>query len=308
MGGRLGVGIHDIPKGKVAYAQMYGAIQPAGRCSTTRGPRAVARAPSPSTGPGYYDTVNIEGCAPGGIGWLRVVNAAETELYARATIKVGVPPGKVGPLTVTPGNASLDVAWVAPSAGDQPITHYDLQYRAGTSGDWTLVEDITLTSYTITGLTNDTSYQVQVRAVSEVGDGDWSETATGTPSAGAPSVSPSPGPGTTPRPIAGCGAIAAGTPGVLEAPRDLDVIPYAQRRALLTWVGTDSATHYTVKITAVGTGLSVIYDRTDPCASITLDKVFWGGSSEGYRGLQNTAEFQLQVTPRGPQELEDGLL
>ena len=297
VGGRLGVGIHDIPKGKVAYAQMYGAIQPAGQCSTTRSTRSVARAPSASTGSGYYDTVNIEGCTPGGIGWLRVVNAAETELYARATITVGVPPGKVSQPTVAARNAGLYVQWTAPSAGSEPISHYDLQYREGTSGDWTLVEDIELTSYTITGLTNGTSYEVQVRAVSEVGGGAWSETATGTPSAGALSVSPSPGPGTTPRPIAGCGSIA---PGVLAKPRDLDIIPYPQRRALLTWVGTEAAKRYRVDITAVGEGLSVVFEEDDPCTTINLDRVF------GDRGLANTAEFQFQVTALGEQELEDG--
>ena len=293
VGGRLGVGIHDIPKGKVAYAQMYGAIQPAGRCSTTRGTRAVARAPSASTGSGYYDSVNIEGCAPGGIGWLRVVNAAETELYARATIRVGVPPGKVGTLTVTAGNASLQVAWVAPSAGDRPITHYDLQYRAGTSGDWTLVEDITLTSYTITGLTNGTSYQVQVRAVSEVGDGAWSDSATGTPSAGAPGPGPSPGPGTTPTPIEDCGSIA---PGALAKPRDLDLIPYPQRRAILTWVGSEAATHYSVTITRAGSSAGVTFRvANDPCWQIDLDNILGVNSSVG---LANATAFEFDVTAR----------
>ncbi len=244
VGARLGVGIHDIPKGKVAYAQMYGAIQPAGQCSTTRGTRDVARAPSASTGSGYYDTVNIEGCAPGGIGWLRVVNAAETELYARATIRVGVPPGKVGPLTVTPGNASLDVAWVAPSAGDRPITHYDLQYRAGTSGDWTLVEDITLTSYTITGLTNGTSYQVQVRAVSEVGGGAWSDSATGVPSDVEQTVT-SP-PGTTPAAIdPECPATSADTVPLSQL--RVDIVPQPQRKASVCWPSVQNATAYVIE-------------------------------------------------------------
>ena len=267
VGGRLGVGIHDIPKGKVAYAQMYGAIQPAGRCSTTRGTRAVARAPSASTGSGYYDTVNIEGCAPGGIGWLRVVNAAETELYARATIRVGVPPGKVGTLTVTAGNASLQVAWVAPSAGDRPITHYDLQYRAGTSGDWTLVEDITLTSYTITGLTNGTSYQVQVRAVSEVGGGAWSDIATGVPSDVEQMVT-SP-PGTTPAAIdPECPATSADT--VPLGQLRVDVVPQAQRQATICWAHVQNATAYVIRATdKVGNVHTTAAGDWHPVPSIT---------------------------------------
>ena len=35
--------------------------------------------------------------------------------------------------------------------------------------------------YTITGLTNATEYDVQVRAVNSAGDGEWSDTETGTP-------------------------------------------------------------------------------------------------------------------------------
>ena len=42
----------------------------------------------PSTGPGYYDAVWVEGCGPGGTGWLRVVNADESELFASAKITV----------------------------------------------------------------------------------------------------------------------------------------------------------------------------------------------------------------------------
>ena len=293
VGGRLGVGIHDIPKGKVAYAQMYGAIQPAGQCSTTRSTRSVARAPSASTGSGYYDTVNIEGCAPGGIGWLRVVNAAETELYARATITVGVPPGKVSQPTVAARNAGLYVQWTAPSAGSEPISHYDLQYREGTSGDWTLVEDIELTSYTITGLTNGTSYQVQVRAASEAGDGEWSDSASGTPLASAPNVNPPPGPVTTPTPIDGCGSIA---PGALAKPRDLDIIPYPQRRALLTWVGSEAATHYRVRITRVDTSTTVNGSvANDPCWRINLDNILGLDSPQG---LAHATAFQFDVTAR----------
>ena len=78
--------IHDIPVGKTAHVRMYGSIQPAGQCPDRSAAQAQAR--GPSTGPGYYDSVWIEGCADGGTGWLRVVNADDTELYARATITV----------------------------------------------------------------------------------------------------------------------------------------------------------------------------------------------------------------------------
>ncbi len=103
--------IHDIPVGKTAYTQMSGSIQPAGRCPDRGSAARAPRAPRPSTGPGYYDAVWIEGCADGGTGWLRVVNADDTELYARATITVqagGSPaPEPVEPPSPGPGQLPM---------------------------------------------------------------------------------------------------------------------------------------------------------------------------------------------------------
>ena len=79
------------------------------------------------------------------------------------------------------GNAQIMVSWSAPNANGASITHYDLQHRI--SGSWTLVENISGTSRTITGLTNGTAYQVRVRAANSAGDGSWSATATATPGA-----------------------------------------------------------------------------------------------------------------------------
>ena len=215
--------------------------------------------------------MNIEGCAPGGIGWLRVVNAAETELYARATIRVGVPPGKVSRPTVAARNAGLYVQWTAPSAGSEPISHYDLQYREGTSGDWTLVEDIELTSYTITGLTNGTSlYQVQVRAASEAGDGEWSDSATGTPMSGV-----QPDPGTTPDPttptvdIADCGSVATRDH---TAPTGLNVIPLSGHQVRLTWTGsTDSTAGYYVEFNPHGSSWPTVVPDSNKKGTFQTD-------------------------------------
>ena len=78
---------------------------------------------------------------------------------------------------VTGSSTSLTATWAKPDLDGGPeITGYDLQYREGTTGTW---EDFahtgTAATTTITGLTADTSYQVQVRAKNGETDSDWSD-------------------------------------------------------------------------------------------------------------------------------------
>ena len=92
--------------------------------------------------------------------------------------------------SVTRGDRSLGVVWTAPTnTGGGVITAYDVRYIE-TSEDETMesnwtVRDNAWTSgdlrYIVTGLTNATQYDVQVRAVNSAGDGAWSDTETGTP-------------------------------------------------------------------------------------------------------------------------------
>ena len=76
---------------------------------------------------------------------------------------------------------SLDVTWTAPSNTGRPtITGYDLQYRKGTSGNWSNgPQNVTGTSATISGLDGNSEYQVQVRATNADGDSDWSSPGSG---------------------------------------------------------------------------------------------------------------------------------
>ena len=76
---------------------------------------------------------------------------------------------------------SLDVSWRAPSNGGGPdITSYDLQYRMSGSGNFTDgPQNVTGTSTTIMGLTEGTSYEVQVRATNDEGDSGWSDAGMG---------------------------------------------------------------------------------------------------------------------------------
>ena len=85
-------------------------------------------------------------------------------------------------VAAVPGQADrLRVTWTAPDNTGRPdITHYDLRHRAQGSGDsgWTNgPQDVSGLSATITGLTQATTYDVQVRAVNAEGDGAWSPSA-----------------------------------------------------------------------------------------------------------------------------------
>ena len=85
--------------------------------------------------------------------------------------------------TVTPGSdaTSLNVTWSAPANTGPSISDYDVQYRQGTSGAFTAWQhDGATTGTTITGLTAQTGYEVQVKARNPEGDSAWSPSATGT--------------------------------------------------------------------------------------------------------------------------------
>ena len=87
---------------------------------------------------------------------------------------------------VAPGNVALNVAWSAPTnVGKSSISAYDLRYIQSDETDksdsgWTVTEDVWTSSgggaleHEIDELIVDTQYDVQVRAVNNDGDGQWS--------------------------------------------------------------------------------------------------------------------------------------
>ena len=77
--------------------------------------------------------------------------------------------------TITEDQPLLTVEWSTPSS-DRTIQHYQVDYRVGTSGSWSRWSpNPTSTSVTLTGLQRGTTYQVRVRAMSDAGNGEWSE-------------------------------------------------------------------------------------------------------------------------------------
>jgi len=84
---------------------------------------------------------------------------------------------------ITPGNTQLSVAFSAPSSnGGASITNYE--YSTNGSGNWTIPSPaVTSSPFTISGLINGTTYDVQIRAVNSAGSGGASTTVQGTPAA-----------------------------------------------------------------------------------------------------------------------------
>ncbi|MYF12626.1 MAG: sulfatase-like hydrolase/transferase [Gammaproteobacteria bacterium] len=99
-----------------------------------------------------------------------------------AVADVNEPPdAPTAPTVSGASSTSLSVSWSAPSSAGRPaLTDYDVQYRAGATGafaDWAHAG--TATSATITGLSADTAYQVQVLARNAEGASGWSATGEG---------------------------------------------------------------------------------------------------------------------------------
>lgn len=82
---------------------------------------------------------------------------------------------------ITPGNGQLSVAFTAPSSnGGSALTNY--KYSTDGGSTFTAVSPAATTSpIIITGLTNGTSYNVQIRAVNAQGDGTATATTAATP-------------------------------------------------------------------------------------------------------------------------------
>ncbi len=91
-------------------------------------------------------------------------------------------PGAPAVAATSGTSTGLTVTWAAPTnTGKPPIDDYDVRY--GTDGtNWTELADATNSTartVDITSLTASTSYQAQVRAGNDEGDGPWSASGTG---------------------------------------------------------------------------------------------------------------------------------
>ncbi|MDG2300013.1 MAG: fibronectin type III domain-containing protein, partial [Planktomarina sp.] len=113
---------------------------------------------------------------------LRAVNGvgAGTPSATVAVTTLTTPNAPTG-LSATPGNNKALINFTLPtSEGGSPINNYEYTLNGGTN--WTAFAPKTITSpVTISGLTNETTYTISIRAINTVGSGATSENVTVTP-------------------------------------------------------------------------------------------------------------------------------
>ena len=92
---------------------------------------------------------------------------------------IRVPSRPAAPTVSALSSSSLRVTWSAPAANGASITDYDVQYRSSGSWRWKTHNGTSLSS-TISGLSSNMRYEVQVRAQNSRGESSWSPSGYGT--------------------------------------------------------------------------------------------------------------------------------
>ena len=104
----------------------------------------------------------------------------------------GPVPGIPGVPALTRGNTQISVSWDEPSNNGSAITSYGVQYRDSTADSWIDWSSSNNTTALITDLTNDTRYQVRIRAINANGSSGWSDATNDTPISGVPGAPSTP--------------------------------------------------------------------------------------------------------------------
>ena len=237
---------------------------------------------------------------------------ADTVTVTITVTDVDEPPGQPAAPSVsaTAGSTtSLDVTWTAPTNTGPAIASYDLQYRAGTSGNFTDgPQNVTGTSAAIGSLAADTSYEVQVRATNAEGDGDWSVAGTGrttgtnTPATGAPTITGTAQVGQT---------LTAGTTAIMDADGLTSVSYTYQWIRTATGVDTNisgaTASTYTLVAADLGTTIKVTVSFTDDASNAeTLTSAATAAVSAAANTLATGAPTITGTAQVGPGADRDG--
>ena len=192
---------------------------------------------------------------------VRAVNSPHGDGDASASVTettLTTVPASPTNLTASVTQTTADLSWTAPTdTGGTAITEYQYRFTTGTTagGTWTDTDD-TATSITISSLTADTEYTFQVRAVNSVGNSAASNAVTETTSAESVTSAIFT---ITPEVL----TIAAGETADIDITSDISVdgLTAADISADAGTLGslvTNSATSYTIPLTAPATGSGTI--------------------------------------------------
>lgn len=114
----------------------------------------------------------------------RAVNAqGPADWSASAAVTIPAVPSTISDLVATRSDESVVLEWSEPAPNGSSITGYELRYRSDVS--YTTVVLGLVTTTTILDLPNGVEQQFEIRAINEVGAGEWSGIESATP-AGAP--------------------------------------------------------------------------------------------------------------------------
>ena len=105
----------------------------------------------------------------------------DVEVTGTAVLTIPDAPTALG---TTVGDTEIPLSWSAPvNNGGSALTDYLVEYKLSSAGVWTTFSDgvSTATTATVTGLTNDLSYDFRVSAINAIGTGAASSVVSGTP-------------------------------------------------------------------------------------------------------------------------------
>ena len=115
--------------------------------------------------------------------WITTRVSSDFKEETGTAIAPRVAPSPPRDIIAVPSSGSLALTWAAPASdGGATIGDYIVQYRASPDGEWKTLNDSVspLAAATIAGLTNGTTYDVQVLAVNALGTSNPSQVVSAT--------------------------------------------------------------------------------------------------------------------------------